>query len=359
MKNIAFINFDITLFGGVEKVTEILANQLSKYYNVHIISLSKANEKTPYAFNSNVKVSYIFSSKMRIRNLLLKSKKKIKRILKENKIETCILMGSDVGFMVNIFVPLKVKKIFCDHGALINQLDDKTVTFYRKIAYKNSNITVTLTEKSKFDYIKLFNANPEKIISIYNPIDDSQNYKYDYNFNSNSLITVGRLSHEKGFDLLIDVAKELKKINKNWKWDIWGSGEEFANIKNKINENQLNDFVFLKGYSDSAIKLYHHYAMYVLTSYREGLPLVLLEAKINKLPIVSFDINTGPREIITNNINGYLIKAYDTTEMAQKINILLTNKTLRKEFSNNSYIGIEKFELNQIINKWKSVIDCL
>ena len=119
----------------------------------------------------------------------------------------------------------------------------------------------------------------------------------------------------------------------------------------------LREHVFLKGYNDSINSIYKNYSMFVLTSYREGLPLVLLEAKFNKLPIVSFDIDTGPREIIRESVNGFLIKPYDTKEMANKINLLLSNSSLKEEFSKNSYYDIKKFELEEIIRKWRILID--
>ena len=105
------------------------------------------------------------------------------------------------------------------------------------------------------------------------------------------------------------------------------------------------------------LEKYKEYGMCVLTSYREGLPLVLLEAKINKLPIISFDIDTGPREIIKDGVNGFLIEPYDTRLMAIKINELLMNEKKRKSFSQNSVLGIEKFRLKEIILKWETLID--
>ena len=97
--------------------------------------------------------------------------------------------------------------------------------------------------------------------------------------------------------------------------------------------------------------------MYVLPSYREGLPLALLEAKANKLPIVSFDIDTGPREIVKNGVNGFLVEKYNKKEMAIKINELLENKELRNDFSEKSYENIKEFEKETIIKQWRELID--
>lgn len=135
------------------------------------------------------------------------------------------------------------------------------------------------------------------------------------------------------------------------------TGPEFDKIQQKIIEYNLSKYVFLRGKCNFMYDKYSHYAMLILPSYREGLPLVLLEAKANRLPIVSFDIKTGPAEIISPNKNGFLIKAYDTKEMATKINQLLTDTELRIQFSNNAYEKIEEFKKEKILEQWIQLIE--
>lgn len=95
----------------------------------------------------------------------------------------------------------------------------------------------------------------------------------------------------------------------------------------------------------------------VMTSRMEGLPMTLLEAKAHKIPLIAFDIQTGPAEIIDNNINGYLINPYNTQYMADKICNLIENDDLRNEFSNKSYFDVEKFNLEDILKKWINIIN--
>lgn len=87
--------------------------------------------------------------------------------------------------------------------------------------------------------------------------------------------------------------------------------------------------------------------------------MVLLEAKAYRLPIVSFDIETGPDEIVDDGVNGYLIEPYNVEEMADRICELIEKPELRKQFSDNAYIGIEKFDKNKIAEKWISVLESL
>jgi len=99
--------------------------------------------------------------------------------------------------------------------------------------------------------------------------------------------------------------------------------------------------------------------VFVLPAYREGRPLVLLGAKANKMPIVSFDIDTGPREMVDDGINGFLIEPYDTDKMAQKLSLLSEDRQLLQSFSEQSKRKIERFSKPEIFGQWCGLIDGL
>ena len=361
--SIAIIDSDITIMGGVEKVTEQLANKLSNRYDVIIISLKKTNDNIPYSFNDNIKV--LFSSEKsdsRLREIIRNNRRNLHKLLKKNNVSIAICMGHYATFTTVLNKRFAETKIInCDHGALINQYDDKETVFMRKINYLFSTHTVSLTNKNKDDYIKLFHAKEDKISVIYNSISNelvTSGKKVKYNLKTNKIVTIGRISYEKGFDMLVKIAARLKEITDvEWQWDIYGDGPEREDVEKEIKKNKLDKYVILKGQNNNVLKLLNDYALYVLPSYREGLPIVLLEAKAYKLPIVSFDVDTGPNEIIEDNKNGYLVEKYDINMMAEKIKKLLENTIIRKDFSNNSNLGLEKFSEKKIIREWIELIE--
>lgn len=341
----------------MEKVLSILANELTVYYEVYIFSITSHGGKLFFPLNDKIKVFHLGLSNMRIRKQMIHGSLAIRALVKEEKIECILFMGHYCGFLGSIAsLGMHIEKIFCDHGALINQIDDKKATFMRWLAYTLSDITVTLTTQSIEDYIRIFRIKKGKLRCIYNPMVFEQKTS-TYNSQSKKLVTAGRLSEEKGFDLLVEVARILREKNSDWKWDIWGDGPAMELIADKIREYHLNDFVFLNGRTHNMDDKYKEYAMYVLPSYREGLPMCLLEAQANQLPIVSFDIHTGPREIVSNNINGFLIKPYDVEKMAEKIDELLRSPSKRVEFSLNSQLNMERFDKNAIIKQWIKLIE--
>ncbi len=360
MKRICLVDYDMTVTGGVEQVTANLSKMLAEYYEVFLVSLSKKNSDIAYKLDSKVHYEKkLGTPKTRIRNVIMDNFFSIRRFINQEHIDCVLAMGTYSGVVLSIICKgMKVKKIFCDHGALINQLDDNTVTNYRKIAYRNTNLTVTLTERSMSDYFSYMKADKNKVTYIYNSIDENV-FKFvkPYDKTSKTILSAGRMTKEKGFDLLIDVAKKVFSEETDWVWKVYGDGKEYPMIADKIKQFHLEDKVILCGETKEMYSKYSQCGLYVLTSYREGLPLVLLEAKANKIPIVSFDIETGPSEIICDGTDGYLVDKYDCEAMADKIKKLMLDSELREKFSNESSRNIEQFKSENIKQKWYDTIE--
>ena len=115
--------------------------------------------------------------------------------------------------------------------------------------------------------------------------------------------------------------------------------------------------IILTGSVKGMEKAYRSASMYVMTSEMEGLPMVLLEAKSYGLPIVSFDIMTGPSEIVRDSINGYLVESSDITAMADRICKLIEQPLLRKQFSDATALDMDKFEKGEIIRRWENLLN--
>ena len=95
--------------------------------------------------------------------------------------------------------------------------------------------------------------------------------------------------------------------------------------------------------------------IYIMTSLSECFPMVLLESYNCGLPVISFDILTGPREIVKNGQTGYLIANRDKEEMAKKINSLINDKIKLHEFGTNAKKEAEKYRATSIIKKWRNI----
>lgn len=363
MNNIAFLKIDITTIGGGERVGANLINEFvkeniaDKYF---YISINKKRKESFFDLNDKISIKYLNKNNIRMRYYFFIASFKLIRYIKKEKINILINIGMGTGIIsciCKIFIK-NLKVISCEHSNLNNKVNNTiSQKFSQYIASKFSNKIITLTEKDKKNYINKFNLSEDKVDYIYNFIDDNLlNLKNEYDINSTKIITVGRFDKVKGYDRLVKIAKKVLEKNPDWEWHIYGNGEEFKNIETLIKENQLENKLILKGETSNIYKLYKEYSFYVMTSYYEGFGMVLIEAKANYLPIVSFNCPTGPEEIIKDEIDGYLIENNNINQMVKKINFLIENTDVRKNFSNRSKINLDKFKKEIIMKKWKKLI---
>lgn len=359
MLNICFLSGDMSRTGGTERVLSIIANELSKQknkFNIHILSITNENNTSYFNLENEIKNDRILKSKdVNFKKQYFQVVKGIRHYIKENNIDILI----DVEVIASLFsIPAtrftKTKLISWEHFNFYEDNGSHLRIYARKLAARFSNCIITLTEHDKQNYLNNLDIKG-KVEYIYNPIEEVDDI--ECNIKSKQIISVGRLTYQKGFDMLCDVAKVVLKDNKGWKWLILGDGEDKDKLRSKIKEYGLENKLILKGNVSNVEEYYKNSSLYVMTSRFEGLPMTLLEAKTYKLPIVSFNCLTGPSEIVKNNINGYLINPENVEAMSNKLNILMNDENKLKEFSSNAQIDIEKFELKPIIERWIEVLE--
>ena len=358
MKKICFLSGDMSRSGGTERVLAIIANELCKkedLFEIHILSTVNENMTSFFPLNKRIKQSRILNDKaLNFKKQYFKVVKGIRNYVKKNNIDVFI----DVEVISSIFSNpatrfTSTKHIAWEHFNFYENNGSFLRALARKIDAKFSDYIITLTEEDKNNYLNNLKI-IGKIDYIYNPMEIKEVKKCS--LHSKQIVSVGRLTYQKGFDMLIDVAKDVLEKNKEYKWLILGDGEDKDRLQEKINKYNLQDRLILKGKVSNVEDYYKNSSLYVMTSRFEGLPMTLLEAKSYKMPIVSFDCPTGPSEIIRNNINGYLVKANDIKEMSNKVNSVLLDDKKLKKFSDKAELDIDKFNINSIINKWTNIL---
>lgn len=363
MKKIGFVNFDMSTRGGAQQVLHNIVNALcaeeDNQYEIHVISLIHEKETCAYTLCEEIHYETILPYKGRIRDVMLHAGRAFRRYCRENQLELLFYVGAYAGLCGGFLGRrLRIPKVFCDHGALLNQWNELPARLMRTVGSRYSEKTVVLTKQSESAYYEKFNYKPGRVITIYNWIDDLiLQHAKPYDSESVRILTAGRFSQEKGMDLLVDTAVCLKKKTTDFVWDVYGDGDLFLEIRERIEREGLTEHILLRGLTHEMEKCYHGHTMYVLTSYREGLPLALLEAKANHLPLLSFDIVSGPAEIITDGRDGVLIPPYDTEQMAERIYELLQDKEKRIHMSENANLRVEQFRKETILCQWKELME--
>ena len=345
---------DISIFGGVERVISTIANELSNKdkYKIKIISLYEPrNKERLFELNSNIEVIYLNYKDKRSGNISIcyDTYKFIKKSLKNIKLDLIIGLNTYNNiYLALIKKRLKLRVIAWHHEDYFN--DTNKWNLLKKIMYKRIDRVILLTERDKKEYEKFCSH----CIVIPNPSPFDSEYLFD--INSKKILSLGRLSVEKSFEYMIKAFKLIKYEFKDWSLEIVGDGPEKNKLLRLIKELELEDQVSISNFTNNVKKKYGEAAFTVLTSQKEGLPMMLIESKSFGIPSISFDVRTGPREIINHEIDGYLVEANNIQKLSEYMKKIMLDNDKRKQMSVKAYCESEKYSLEKIANIWEGII---
>jgi glycosyltransferase involved in cell wall biosynthesis len=171
------------------------------------------------------------------------------------------------------------------------------------------------------------------------------------------ILSVGRLVHQKGFDLLIRAFAQVQKHYPELKLLILGEGEELAALRRLARSLNLEHMVYMPGNSVNPKTIMKNASCYVLSSRFEGSPNALLEAMSIGAPCVAFDCPTGPAELIRHGDNGLLVENGNVTNLAQAILDLLGNSRLCQKLAAEAAKSTAIFTPDNIMAKWNKLLN--
>jgi glycosyltransferase involved in cell wall biosynthesis len=174
-----------------------------------------------------------------------------------------------------------------------------------------------------------------------------------------TLLAVGRLSEEKGFHTLIDRFARLAPDHAEWDLVILGKGREHARLQARIDAAGMGERIRLLGQAGNVGDWYHAADLYVMCSRFEGFPNTLAEAMAHGLPAVSFDCDTGPRDIIRHDLDGMLVPGGDGDALHAALARLMGDEALRASFARHAAEARVRFSPETTITKWERLFDDL
>ena len=340
---------DITLTGGAERVVANLANAYAHIgLDVEILSFYKSGDKEAFELDNRVKLSYMHQKSFdkKRKNFFYKMFYKFieSYILKRDfKDKDFIIFNNSPHFP--LFKNKNTKYIRINHTASKGR-------YLKRYDYFD---TLALIATGEIDFWK---KHHKSVAIIPNFLPNISNL--NTNYSQKVVVSVGRLSKEKGFLRLIDIWKLIQDSSefKDWKLHIVGDGELKEKIENKIKDLNLTNSIILKPFTKDVESEYLSASIYAMTSHFEGLPMVLIEAQSYALPTISFDIATGPRDIIEDDKSGYLIKDNNLNEYATKLKTLMQDENLRAKMGAKSKeIVKSKFSKEVVMEQWMKLFE--
>jgi len=377
MKKISILSLHLG-YGGIEKSIVSLANLLSKKYNVEIAVCYKLYDKSVFDLDDSINVKYLNDSSIVPNHKSLKSAihgKNLKKIFKEFAYSLKVLHYRKNG-MINYIkscdsdVIISTRDIFNEWLSLYGKDDVLKIGWEHNHFHDNYKYAHKIIHSAKkLDYLVLVSMDllefykrkmsNYKCMCIYIPNCIESIPQKLSKLNEKRLISVGRLSPEKGYLDLLKVYKQLRNDYPNWVLDIIGDGKERDNLERYIKNNNLEKCVTLHGFQGKEYidKLMNKSSIYLMTSFTESFGIVLIEAMSHGLPCIAFSSAEGAREIINSGENGYLIKNRNYEMMIKKISDLIENPEERKKIGKNARKSIKKYTSDVVGEEWLTLIE--
>lgn len=358
IKKICFFIGNFNHGAGTERCTQLIGEGLAKRgFDVSIVSECYGLE--PF---------FAVSSDIHLYSLHLENCNKKNKLQKHLKVSHAVRMffqthSFDIVVAVDVFLyfylhlackRFKFQVIAWEHFAYDCH---KTAMekLARRWAVKYAKKIIVLSKSDLQNYHAHF-PRAKNILCLYDPV--AYQISRETDMRNQKVIAAGRLVKQKGFDLLIDIWDIVEKECSGWELEIYGDGVLHEELQAQINKLKLHH-VRLMGNTNELDKKMKGASIFALSSRYEGFGLVLLEAQANGLPCISFDCKEGPKEIIDDGVNGFLIPLYDKECYAQKLIQLMKDLALRERFSAASRKDLYRFDIDNVVEQWVELIKTL
>lgn len=350
-KKIGILTYSLSS-GGAEKMAANMSVSLSKKgFDVFVVSME---DKITYTYGGTL---FNFG-KIKKENSKLVAFIKFRKFFKNQVFDVIIDHRVRNNFFKEYFLSkLVFKKTFVLYvvhhyklGLYFPKLRYPSLT---KLTLANNNKIIVVSKLIKAQIIKQLNIESQV---IYNYTISHNGLSTELENYNNYIIGVGRLVKVKQFDVLIEAYKASNLPFNNIKLLIVGEGEEREALTKLIKNLGLENLVELVGFKNNIDSYIKNAKAIVLSSHSEGFPMVLVEALALKTPIISFDCESGPNEIVLHNENGLLVENQNYQALSNAIDKLILDNDFYAKIKENINNSVNPFSEEDIMSQWLKLL---
>ena len=374
-KKIVYCTPSLYIPGGVERVLTTKANYLADIagYDITIVLTDGKGKEPYYPLSHKVKIIQLDINFEELWHLsffkkifvYLKKQRIFKKRLTDTLMElrpdiTVSLLRREINFLTSIKDgSKKVGEIHVNKDHYRN-FEGKNINIIKQLfsrwwmsnlinKLKKLDKFIVLTETDRMSWKELQN-----VLIIPNPLAIFP--KETSSLDNKQIIAVGRYAYEKGFDMLIESWEKVHKRHPDWILKIYGI-DIIKNLTPIIQDKDLQGSIIPMDSTPQIYQAYQDSSIYVCSSRFEGFGMTLIEAMSCGVPCISFDCPHGPRNIITDGKNGYLVEPENVEALAERICHLIEHEELRKEMGKAARKRAEDFQEEKIMQKWVNLFE--
>ena len=352
---ILYIAPDITDSGGISRVISLKANYFvtNLDYEVSILSVNDSYPNCFYDFNPAIKWFTIKKSKKTyhfLRNYI----RLIKLTISNEKPDVIVICDAVFWLFIPLFVKTEIPVVFETHfsfffkkeelHSLSSKLRHKLILIWKKKTLNKFSSSVFETLQGSAEW----NLNNSEVIP--NPLPFLEKNKAA--LVNKKAMAVCMNPYVKGLDRLLLIWSKIIDKHSDWELNIYGHWETNLEFKKMATTLKISNNVNFLSPTPDIQSAYNKSSVFLMTSRTEAFGMVLIEAMASGVPCIAYDCPSGPKSIIKEGINGFLIEDGNSDSYVQKLELLIEDENLRQQMSTNSQESVKKFEIDSIMNEW-------
>ncbi|MBP0623544.1 glycosyltransferase family 4 protein [Cupriavidus consociatus] len=350
---ICFLTGTLNVFGGAERMTATVANELARRgHCIHILSLS--DHRSCFPLDPAVRHETLFDQRPSFRTHFLHTVAGIRRYVRQHGIALLV----EVDPLLTLFtlpacLGLGVRRIAWEHCNFDQDLGLRWRRIARRLSARTCERIVVLTELDREKWVRRLHCSNVEVIpnSLTFPVPAEPAAR-----TSRTAVAVGRLTDVKGFDVLLQAWVPIARAFPDWRLRIVGNGELLASLTQQRDRLGLQQCVRLEPARSDIEAVYRDAAMLCLSSRYEGFSLVLVEAMAYGLPIVATNCETGVRALLTHGQNARLSPVDDAAALAREIAAVIGSPELAARLADAGRRNVHKFAPAEIAVRWEGLL---
>lgn len=379
---IVFIIKSFAMKAGVERLMSDKMNYMAEHgHSVILVTYEQGNHSKPFALNENIKhidldTRFFTLKKYALPRRVLEYiklrkvfKKRLQKVIDEFQpdiINTTTYSINIIDILLNLHCTAKITiESHVSFDSILKEDDFKGKGILHTIArhydayyfnkLKKIDAFVALTKGDAAQWEKYVH----KVYVIPNPLTVYPEHIKRHDVTHYRIICAGRLNYQKGYDLLIEAFSLIADKCQEWHIDIFGSGDDEQSLQDLITHKGLKNRVLIHPATNRLYEEFQNSDFFVFSSRYEGWGLVLVEAMACGIPVISFRCKYGPEDIISNEVDGLLVKDGDIQELADKIFWMISHQQQCKIMGNKARESAIKYKKGPIFQKWLAILNDL